>query len=207
MLDILIAALMLAQGPIATAQASGVVEVRPSTDTTEQRVALRNLSACLAKSRPRWAVATLSQPYLSPAQASSASQALSGTDLCIRGPEAELVFRTSSLIGGLADHYVATGPGASDINRLARALATIKPLNASEDFALCIAARDPLTARALALSEPGSAAEAAAGRKLAHVIRPCIGSGEKPVVELQSLRALVSVALYRGMTSLSVSGG
>ena len=203
MLGIVVAALVFAQGQAQAVQATGAVEVRPSTDTAQQRVALRDMSMCLARSRPRWAVATLSHPYLSREQASSASQALSGSDLCVRGPEAEVVFRTSSMIGGLADHYIVANAGGADINSLARALATIKPLNPSEDFALCIAARDPVSARALALSQPGSAAETAAGAKLANVIRPCIGSGEKPVVEMQSLRALVSVALYRGMTSLS----
>ena len=83
---------------------------------------------------------------------------------------------------------------------------TLKPLNVSEDFALCVAARNPAAARDLALSEPGSAAETQAVQQVSAHVPPCVNDGEKPTVELQSLRALISTALYRAMTTVKVAG-
>lgn len=201
MLNFLLGALILVPGSAVVTQGAASVEVQPSTDSVAQRAAMRGFSMCLAKARPRWARETLAHPYLSKAQASTAAQALAGTDLCIRGPEADLTFRTSALIGSLAEHFIASRGDGVDLHRLADSLEAIKPLNASEDFALCVTVRDPAAARALALSQPGSDAEANAARKLARGIGPCVIAGEKPVVELQSLRSLVSVALYRGLTN------
>jgi hypothetical protein len=54
--------------------------VQPSPDSARERQELQRLTACIAESRPRWARHTLSLPYLSEAQANSASLALSGKD-------------------------------------------------------------------------------------------------------------------------------
>jgi len=205
MLSIVIGVLVAFQTSPAATQPVRLVELKPSTDSAEQRKGLRNLSACLAKARPRWARETLSHPYLSTAQASIAAQALAGRDSCVRGAEVDVTFRTSTLVGSLAEHFIAAGTPSATLNELTGALATITPLNPSEDFALCVAVRDPATARTLALSDPGSETEAKAAAKLTRAIGPCISSGEKPAVELQSLRALVSVALYRGMESAAKS--
>ena len=182
------------------------VEFQPSTDSGEQRRALRTLSSCLAEARPGWARRTLSHPYLSSEQASIAAEALSGRDNCVRKDNSEVTFRTSGLVGSLAEHFVQVEIGNADFARLGKALSTLKPLNASEDFALCVASRDPARARDLALSDPGSAAELAAVHQVSTHVPPCINEGEKPVVELQSLRALISTALYRGLTTVKVAG-
>ena len=78
---------------------------------------------------------------------------------------------------------------------------TLPPRNVTEDFALCVAARNPAAARALALSEPGSDSETQAVGRLAPHVGPCTEPGEDLKVDLQSLRALVSTALYRGVTA------
>src|SRR5687768_5048595 len=80
--------------------------VQPSPDSAAERQALRSLTACIAKSRPRWARQTLSLPYLSDAQAAAAAEALSGKDSCVPRTGAELTFRTSSMVGSLADHFL-----------------------------------------------------------------------------------------------------
>lgn len=176
--------------------------IQPSPDSAEERKALRDLSACLAQARPRWARETLSQPYLSGEQASIAARALVGRDQCIRGAEAEIRFRTSSMVGSLAEHFLGTEIQRTDSAGLAKALSTLTPLNASEDFALCVAARNPGAARDLALSDPGSDVESGAAARLAAYVEPCTAQGEQLTVDLQSLRALVSTALYRGVASL-----
>jgi hypothetical protein len=198
-----LAALLAACATSVAAQApSSAVPVAAFVDSAAERQALKKLSTCLAKARPRWAQQTLAHPYLSNAQASSAAEALNGRDNCITGPEAELTLRTSGMIGSLAEYYVSARIRGSDFGRVAKALSTLDPLNASEDFALCVASRNPVAARDLALSEPGSAAEAEASRKVAAHVAPCTAPGEQLTVDLQALRALVAVALYRGVTTL-----
>jgi hypothetical protein len=191
---------LLALGASAV-QAQPTVRIGPNVDSAEELQTLRNLSACLAESRPRWARQTLAHPYLSDDQARVAAQALRGYDACVKD-ETEVTFRTSGLVGGLAEHFLRSEIQRADFSSLTGALATITPLNVSEDFALCVAVRNPAAARDLALSEPGSAAEMQAAAKLSDHLPPCIQQGEKPAVDLQSLRALMSTALYRGVTTI-----
>ena len=202
MVRLLLAALLATAGASTQVQASTpAVTVKPNLDTAEELQRLRNLSACLAESRPRWARQTLSYAYLSDAQAREAAQALSGTDNCVEN-DTEVVFRTSGLIGGLAEYFLRAEIDRADSARLSKALATLAPLNVSEDFALCVAVRNPAAARELALSEPGGAAESRAAERLAGHVPPCIEPGEPATVDLQSLRALMSTALYRGVTAV-----
>jgi len=183
----------------AQAQSPPGAGLQPSTDSAERRQALRKLSTCLAESRPRWARQTLSHPYLSQAQATAAAEALSGRDNCIGKEDAEITFRTSVMVGSLAEHFVRPHIKGGDVRRLGRILNSLPPLNSSEDFALCVAVRDLGAAGDLVLSEPGSTLESEAAARLANHVRPCTNEGEQLTVELQSLRALVSVALYRAL--------
>ncbi|HYD36874.1 MAG TPA: hypothetical protein VEA60_04635 [Allosphingosinicella sp.] len=202
MVRMFLAALLAAACASTQAGASTpAVAVQPNSDSAEELQRLRNLSACLAKSRPRWARQTLAFGYLSDAQAREAAQALTGTDSCVPN-DTEVVFRTSGLVGGLAEYFLRAEIDRADSARLTEALATLTPLNVSEDFALCVAVRDPAAARDLAFSEPGSAVEARAAAQLARHVPPCIERGEQPTVDLQSLRALMSTALYRGVTAV-----
>ncbi|HYJ82978.1 MAG TPA: hypothetical protein VEW26_09085 [Allosphingosinicella sp.] len=190
-------AALLALGA-ASVQAQPVETVQPNTDSQSELQTLQKLTACLAKSRPAWARRTLSRPYLSNAQERDAAEALAGRDSCISaGGEMEVTFRTSGLVGSLADHYLRSELPQVEFAGLRRALATIEPRNASEDFALCIASRNPAAARDLAMSEPGSAAEGQIARQFAPHVPACSLAGEKPTVDQQSLRALISTALYR----------
>ena len=195
---------LLAAGAAAAQAESPVpaVPIQPSVDSAEERQTLRALSACLAKARPGWARSTLSHAYLSDEQASAAAQALSGTDNCIRGSQAEVTFRTSGMVGSLAEHFLQTDVQKADAARLKSVLSTMTPRNVTEDFALCVASRDPAAARDLALSEPGSAAEGSAAQRAAVHVAPCLNPGEDLKVELQSLRALLSTALYRATTTV-----
>ena len=200
----LVAALLALSAAAGAQTPTPTMPIQPSVDTAEQRQALRKLTGCLAKARPGWARRTLAEPYLSEAQASAASQALTGRDHCLGGKDAEFTFRTSGLVGSLAEHFLQSELQKSDSVRLKNVLLTLTPLNVSEDFALCIAARDPVAARDLALSEPGSAAEEQALRQVAAHVKPCTQEGEKLTVDMQSLRALTSTALYRGVTGPAV---
>lgn len=210
MLKAYFAAMLVATAAPASASASAsayaqpattVPVIQPSPDSAETRQQLRDLSACLAQWRPRWARQTLSHPYLSEAQARSAAEALTGEDRCLRAAEVEVTFRTSSMVGALAEHYLRTDIGRADLRRLGAALSTLAPLNASEDFAMCIAARNPTAARKLSLSQFGSAAETEAAAQLATHLEACTNPGERLSVDLQSLRALTSTALYRAMST------
>lgn len=181
----------------APAQAQAPVPIAPNTDTAEELQTIRKLSACLAESRPRWARRTLARGYLSTAQARDASEALSGTDSCIKGPSVEVTFRNSALVAGLAEHLLRSDMQGVDFERVEKALLTVEPLNGSEDFALCVAARDPQAARDLSFSDPGSPVETQTATRLARHVPPCVRPGETLTVDQQSLRALMSTALYR----------
>ena len=195
-------AAVLALGSVAAqAQSSPEMTIQPAVDSAEQRQAFRKFSECVAQSRPAWARRTLSHPYLSKAQASAAAESLSGKDTCLRNGQAELTFRTSSMVGSLAEHFLRSGPDLVGSAQLTKALNTLAPQNVSEDFALCVVARVPAAVRELALSEPGSKAETQAAGQLAGPVRSCAIPGEQPLVDLQALRALTSVALYRGTTA------
>ncbi|MEA3063872.1 MAG: hypothetical protein QOJ27_300 [Sphingomonadales bacterium] len=189
-----------AQPPAATLQ--------PSPDSAAQRKASQKLIACLAKARPQWARSMLSHPYLSDAQTYDATKALRGRDTCVTSRDGtEITFRNSLMVGSLAEHFLRKDLERADPARVAEKLSTLAPLNVTEDFALCVASRNPAAARDLALSEPGSAAEDSAARKLAAYVEPCTRDSERLTVDLQSLRALVATALYRGVTAVLTSGG
>ncbi|HEX8466511.1 MAG TPA: hypothetical protein VF620_01755 [Allosphingosinicella sp.] len=204
MLKFSFAAFVALAAPPAQAQAPAVPIVS-NTDTAQELQTIRRLSACLAESRPRWARRTLARGYLSDAQARDASQALTGTDTCIRAPEAEVTFRNSALVAGLAEHFLRSDLQGVDFERVEKALLTAEPLNGSEDFALCVAARDPNSARELAFSDPGSAAESKAAAQLSRQVPPCVRPGENLTVDQQSLRALMSTALYRATGAARVA--
>lgn len=176
--------------------------VQPSPDSARERQELQRLTACIAESRPRWARHTLSLPYLSEAQANAASLALSGKDSCVPRTGSEITFRTSSMVGSLADHYLRSAMGGVDLARVKAVLAAMAPLNVTEDFALCIASRHPAAARDLVLSVPGSAAESQAIAVFESAIEPCTAPGEDLTVDVQALRSLISTALYRGVTAV-----
>jgi hypothetical protein len=204
MAKLLLAALLAASAVAVQAQPPKVT-IEPSPDSAEQRKGLQRLTSCLAEARPRWARGTLARPYLSDAQYKDASLALTGKDGCtpgVEGVETEVTFRTSGMVGSLAEHYLRRDIQRADAARLAEKLSTLPPLNVTEDFALCVASRNPAAARDLALSEPGSAAEDAAARKVATYLESCTTDTEKLTVDLQSLRALVATALYRGVTAV-----
>jgi len=206
MAKLFLAALLAAAATCAHAQ-SPMVTLEPSPDSAEQRKASQKLTACLAKARPRWARATLSRPYLSDAQAYDASLAVRGRDTCVvsRNGE-EYTFRTSLMVGSLAEHFLQKDLRRADAARLAEKLSTLPSRNVTEDFALCVTARNPAAARDLALSEPGSAEEDAAARKVFEYVEPCRQESEQLTVDLQALRALVATALYRGVDAVLTAG-
>ncbi|HYG46715.1 MAG TPA: hypothetical protein VD846_02135 [Allosphingosinicella sp.] len=177
--------------------------VQPSPDSVRERIDLRKLSTCLAERRPDWARKTLALPYLSQAQMRSAMAGVSDSGSCMRGLEIDL--RYSGVVGSLAEHYLQSDLKRADARRLAAALSKLEPLNTSEDFALCVVARNPAAARDLALSEPGSQAETEAVGRLESAVGPCTAADEKFTVDLQSLRALTSTALYRGVSTVLAS--
>lgn len=203
MAKLYLAALLAVSSVSAAAQPAPAVQ--PNVDSPESRRALRQMSVCLAELRPRWARELLARPYLSNEQAYDASEALNGRDNCLRG-DLELTFRTSTMVGSLAEHFVRTEIGGVDFTRLSRVLSTMDPRNASEDFALCVAAANPAAARNLALSEFGSPAETEAATQLGRYVERCTNPGENLTVDLQSLRALTSSALYRGIVAAGTAG-
>ncbi|MFN3726843.1 MAG: hypothetical protein ACK4SZ_11125 [Allosphingosinicella sp.] len=181
---------------------STTVPIQPSVDSARQRQALGELTVCLAERRPRWAREMLALPYLSDAQSRVAARVTMGSDSTCIGAEDEVTMRTSGIVAGLTQHFLRADIQREDFRRVATALNTLTPLNVSEDFALCIAARDPAAARDLALSDYGSAGEARAARQLAGHIESCTNPGEQLTVDQQALRALVSTALYRGVSAV-----
>lgn len=201
-------AILLSLAAMAPAAAQGQARVeaqaptlRPAVDTPSQRLVLKNLASCIANIRPGWARSTLSHPYLSSAQANAAAVAVSGRDNCLGQNEVEVVFRTSGMVGSLAEHFVAADLERADLPAVSRTLARLEPRNASEDFALCLASRDPVAARDLAVSRIGSRQENEAATRVAEHLDFCTNPGEQLTVDLQSLRSLVATALYRGMTT------
>lgn len=204
MATLFLAALLAFNGTGAVTQ-SPDVRLQPSVDSAQQRQALGDLTVCLAERRPRWVREMLSLPYLSDAQSEVAARVTHGGDSTCRSAEDELTVRTSSIVAGLTQYFLRYDIRRVDFGRVATAMNTVTPLNVSEDFGLCVAARDPAAARELALSEFGSAAEARAARQLAAHVESCTNPGEQLTVDQQALRALVSMALYRGVSRVLAS--
>jgi hypothetical protein len=198
----LLAAALAASAPGASAAAA----IQPALDSVAERQAVRDFTMCVAAERPAWARQTLARPYLSGGQAFESSQLLSGRDQCSPGPEVELQFRTSTVIAALAEQSLRSGLGKTDFQRVVRSISALEPLNVSEDFALCLASRNPMAARDLALSDPGTSAEQRAAAGLGRHIAACTNPGEDLIVDLQALRAMASIALYRGLTATRAAG-
>jgi hypothetical protein len=200
---LLVALLGTVAVPAQSQASSPAVSIEPSADTPAERQVLRNLSMCLAQLRPDWARGVLEHPYLSSAQASAAAVAVSGRDNCQKQPEVEIEFRTSTLVSALAEYFLRADLPRIDSGRIGQALTSVPARNATEDLGLCLASRNFAAARDLALSDPGTSAEASAARGLGAQVTACSLPGESLKVDLQSLRAIVTVALYRAVTSVS----
>jgi len=194
MIDLLVAAALTSGSP-ATAL------LQPPLDTPQERQALRKLTNCVAELRPRWARRMLAYPYLSSDQARVASELVSGHDRCLGAPEVAVAFRNSSVVGFAAEHFIQSDMAGIDPQRVGNALNTVAPKNVSEDFALCLAARDPTAALNLTRSEPGSAGEATAAGQVAMGLAYCSKPGERMTIDVQALRALVATALYRAVSA------
>jgi hypothetical protein len=106
-------------------------------------------------------------------------------------------------VGSAAEYFLASGLPRIDSQRLANALSTVAPMNVSEDLALCLAARNPAAAQELVASNPGSTGELSAVGEVARGLPSCTEPGEKLSVDQQALRALVSIALYRGISAIA----
>lgn len=174
----------------------------PAVDSAKERAELRTLGLCLADARPEWARQTLASPYLGDRQTADAGKALSGSDTCLKGDQQEFTFRTSGIVASLAEAQLRRGLDAVASDALTQSMRDVPAANSSEDFALCLATRDPQAARTLAFSEPGSAEETAASARFAAHIRSCTARGEALAVDQQALRGLVTIALYRGYNAL-----
>ena len=203
----LFTALLLGAAVSAQAQAAALATpIQPSVDTVQQRQSLRTLMTCVAKSRPNWARQLLAQPYLGEEQTRTAGEALSGKDRCIMKDETEMTFRTSSMVSNLAEYFLGAELTNADLERLRGRSTRIAPLNSPRKISPCALRREiPLRLRAIALSEPGGNDERQAADKLAAQVQPCVIKGEQPTVDLQSLRGLMSIALYRAMTNGAVA--
>ena len=191
--------------PVQAQPALSPASIQPAVDTAAERQALRKLTMCIAGQRPRWSRSMLSYPYLSTPQASAAAQITSGRDKCLNAPEVAVAFRTSGVVGAAAEYWLRADLPKTDLKQLGGALATIAPFNVSEDFGLCLAARNPQASMDLALSDPGSADEGKAAGLVAASVPSCTKPTERLDVDLQSLRALVATALYRGLTATTVA--
>ena len=145
----------------------------------------------------------MAHPYLSEQQASAAALVFAGHDNCIGVPGVDVAFRTSGVVGSVAEYFVRSDMARTDPQRLANALATVAPMNASEDFALCVATRNPKAAVDLAFSDPGSAAEASASGLVVAAVPSCTKPNERVDVDVQAMRSLIATALYRGVTAAS----
>lgn len=205
MRKLVVSALLLPLTTSALAQSTSSVEIRPAYDTPQERQALRKMTVCIAEQRPRWARELLARPYLSTPQASAATAVVSGRDKCLGAPERAVAFRISGVVGAVAEQLIRVDLPKTDLTRVSTALATVTPLNVSEDFALCLAARNPTAALELATSDPGSAGEAQASARVGAGVPSCTRPGEQLQVDVQSLRALVSTALYRGVSAALIT--
>ncbi len=200
MSTLFVAALLALADGSAQSPAAAATPVAANVDSARERQVLSGLLTCLVEQRPRWGRRTLAEPYLSDQQHMTAQEILRGNDTCMTGARSEVVFRTSSVVASLAEHFLREDIGRVDFGRVTRAISTMQPLNVSEDFALCVASRDPAAARDLALSEFGSSTEAQAARRLGAHVSFCTNPGENLTVDMQALRALSAMALYRGVT-------
>lgn len=203
MIDLLAAALLSSGQPTMPAQSAAAVTIVPAPDTPQERQALRKLTICVAGLRPNWARAVMAHPYLSEQQASAAAQVFAGHDNCIGVPGVDVAFRTSGVVGSIAEYFVRSDLPRTEAQRLGNALATVAPLNASEDFALCVASRNSKAALDLVFSDPGSAAEASASGLVVAGVPSCTKPNERIDVDVQAMRSLIATALYRGVTAAS----
>src|SRR5690242_16781899 len=182
MIDLLVAAALASGSP-------APVVLQPPLDSPQERQALRKLTNCVAELRPRWARTMLAYPYLSSDQARVASELVSGHDRCLGAPEVAVAFRNSSVVGFAAEHFIQSDMAGIDPQRVGNALNTVAPKNVSEDFALCLAARDPTAALSLTRSEPGSGDETTAAGQVAMGLAYCSKPGERMTIDVQALRA------------------
>jgi hypothetical protein len=182
----------------------GAGHAQPAGDQVNPRRGMRTFAACLLRNNSRVATDILLQPLSSGAQQAVIDRRVAGVHDCT-GAGIGTGFNALTLAGALAEAGLQARFADADLGRITAltpdtiTLLNLNPRNGYEDLGLCVVRRAPEAVRAWALSEPGSAAEAAARSAVLPQIGPCVDQGQPLRADLVGLRAILSAALYRAM--------
>jgi hypothetical protein len=177
---------------------------QPAASQDGARKALRTFAACLFEANSRVANDILLQPLASVPQQEVIDRRVAGVRECTSAGTG-VSYNALTLAGALSEAALERRSNSDDVAQIADltqnaiALANLDPRNGYEELGLCVARRAPGAVRAWALSEPGSAAEAAARRIVVPQVRPCVNQGEPLRADYVGLRAILSAALYRAL--------
>jgi hypothetical protein len=155
-------------------------------------------SRCIASEEPRVATKMLTYPLSGPEQSAALRRAVDDLDHClnyditssrISAPE------TLMLISGMAEELFRAGYGGRNVATLVETSAA-KPRNINEDVALCVVRSNPMAARELIDTAPGSEGEKAVIAKIAPQLGSCVPQGQTLAVNRITVRAWVATGLY-----------
>jgi len=162
-------------------------------------------SRCIATSEPKVATKMLSYPLSAPEQSVALRRAVDDLEHClnydvtssrISAPE------TLMLISGMAEELFRAGYGGRNVTTLVGSSAA-KPRNVNEDVALCVVRSNPVAARELIDTAPGSAGEKAVIAQIAPQLGSCIPQGQTLAVNRVTVRAWVAAGLYLAASNLN----
>lgn len=163
---------------------------------------VNRFARCVANSKPQWADGVLAMQFLSEEQMRAATKGVSGLQSCFGTSQFDLKFSSLSLLGGLAEQRIAERFGDKDVSRLSAITdeqlfsSAAAPKTTTDDFAMCIARKDPVTVRRLIASEPITSEETQLIQSLVPHLSGCLPSGLNIKLNKQTIRVYSAVGLH-----------
>ena len=209
MLRVIVGAILLASGGAALCEPETGTrfDKKPMavTDSANDPVVskvVNRYARCVANSKPQWADGVLAMQFLSEEQTRAANKGVSGLQSCFSTSQFDLKFSFLSLLGGLAEQRITERFGDKDVSGLSAITdeqlfsSAAAPKTTTDDFAMCIARKDPVTVRRLIASEPITSQETQLIQSLVPHLSGCLPSGLNIKLNKQTVRAYSAVGLY-----------
>jgi hypothetical protein len=177
--------------------------VTDSANDPIDRQVTNQFARCIADTRPQFADQILEMPFTSGEQEKLISAHLGGWDKCLSTYQFDLKLNTLSILGGMAESRIAYKYRGADPAAFAKVTddqlyaSPAAPRNTSEDFAMCLARKNPSAVRALIESRPETDKETASIKLLTPHLSECLIQGMTIQFNRSTIRAYAAYGLYR----------
>jgi hypothetical protein len=166
---------------------------KPGTNDAE--ILAHIVARCVADTRRARAAEIVNLPFRSKEQATAATRLTGGEEKCMGSVSGKLTFNTAGLVMGMAEELFLKSHRNADIKAVMAGTGFVAR-SSLEEIGLCVARADPVAARAVLETPPGTDRENAAIRAVVPVLGPCVPDGVTLKFDKLFIRGLIALALY-----------